>query len=280
MWGRNVYDAISKFLQFQLTVNVVAVLLVLVGSVVIGDTPLTAIQLLWVNLVMDTLGSLALATEAPTTELLKRAPYDCNQALLSQRMILFVLGHSVYQLTALGTLLAVGDILFDIDRADASDHAAPPTEHLTIIFNTFVFMQLFNEINARKVHGERNVFKGIHRNFIFIGVMVVQIILQIVWIEIPYVNTHIFTTTPLSADLWLWCVFLGSVELVWGQIIQLIPVEKFPKINLPCFHDEPEPPKGFDPELLWIKMLTRLRTQVNLLEREQEREREKEEGEG
>ena len=72
MWGRNVYDSISKFLQFQLTVNVVAVVVAFIGACAIQDSPLKAVQMLWVNLIMDTLASLALATELPTPELLNR----------------------------------------------------------------------------------------------------------------------------------------------------------------------------------------------------------------
>ena len=75
MWGRNVYDSISKFLQFQLTVNVVAVVVAFTGACAIQDSPLKAVQMLWVNLIMDTLASLALATELPTPELLLRKPY-------------------------------------------------------------------------------------------------------------------------------------------------------------------------------------------------------------
>ncbi|VDM55782.1 unnamed protein product [Angiostrongylus costaricensis] len=75
MWGRNVYDSISKFLQFQLTVNIVAVLTAFVGAVTVSDSPLKAVHMLWINLIMDTLASLALATEVPTDDLLNRKPY-------------------------------------------------------------------------------------------------------------------------------------------------------------------------------------------------------------
>ena len=207
-----------------------AVSLVLVGAFSIGDTPLRVIQLLWVNLVMDTFGSLALATEPPTDELLKRKPYGRKKKLISRRMWLFILGHSVYQLITLITLLFAGPTLFDIE--DGSGLFAEPTEHFTIIFNTFVFMQIFNEFNARKVHGERNVFTNIHTNYIFIGIVSLQVILQILWVEVPELNTRVFKTTHLTPDLWLWCLFLGSLELVWGQIITTIPVEEFPRLSL------------------------------------------------
>lgn len=111
MWGRNVYDSISKFLQFQLTVNVVAVVCAFVGACVVAESPLRAVQMLWVNLIMDTLASLALATEPPTEDLLKRAPYGRTSPLISKDMLKNILGHAVYQLAVIFTLLFAGEYL-------------------------------------------------------------------------------------------------------------------------------------------------------------------------
>uniref|UniRef100_A0A6I8P5C6 Calcium-transporting ATPase n=1 Tax=Ornithorhynchus anatinus TaxID=9258 RepID=A0A6I8P5C6_ORNAN len=183
MWGRNVYDSISKFLQFQLTVNVVAVIVAFTGACITQDSPLKAVQMLWVNLIMDTFASLALATEPPTESLLLRKPYGRNKPLISRTMMKNILGHAVYQLTIIFTLLFVGEIFFDIDSGRNAPLHSPPSEHYTIIFNTFVMMQLFNEINARKIHGERNVFDGIFGNPIFctivLGTFGVQVIATI-----------------------------------------------------------------------------------------------------
>ncbi|PIO38235.1 hypothetical protein AB205_0064780 [Aquarana catesbeiana] len=144
MWGRNVYDSISKFLQFQLTVNVVAVIVAFTGACITQDSPLKAVQMLWVNLIMDTFASLALATEPPT------------------------------------------------DGRNAPLHS-PPSEHYTIIFNTFVLMQLFNEINARKIHGERNVFDGIFRNPIFCTIVLGTFGIQVILIYTLADNDKAFT---------------------------------------------------------------------------------------
>merc|ERR1712072_1382429 len=96
-WGRCVFDNIRKFLQFQLTVNVVAVCYELVAAFVPGaELPLTAVQLLWINLIMDTLAALALGTERPTPELLERRPYSKDHAIISPAMIRFIVGHSVF----------------------------------------------------------------------------------------------------------------------------------------------------------------------------------------
>ena len=88
MWGRNIYDSIRKFLQFQLTVNIVAVMLTLVSSAVIQQEVLTPIQMLWVNMIMDTLASLALATEQPELSLLKRKPHNKSDHMVSKVCVL------------------------------------------------------------------------------------------------------------------------------------------------------------------------------------------------
>ena len=144
MWGRNIYDSIAKFLQFQLTVNVVAVMVAFISACAIERTPLTATQLLWVNLIMDSMASLALATEPPTEELLNRKPYGRKKPLISRSMFRFIAGHSVYQLIVTFTLTFGGHKLFDVDYAPDMDRKADPTQHFTIVFNTFVLMQVRN----------------------------------------------------------------------------------------------------------------------------------------
>lgn len=91
-WGRNVYDNIRRFLQFQLTVNVVALITSFIASVIIQDTPLKPVQLLWVNMIMDSLASLALATELPREELLERPPYRKKEYIINRKMIKHILG--------------------------------------------------------------------------------------------------------------------------------------------------------------------------------------------
>uniref|UniRef100_A0A803Y4Y9 Calcium-transporting ATPase n=1 Tax=Meleagris gallopavo TaxID=9103 RepID=A0A803Y4Y9_MELGA len=214
MWGRNVYDSISKFLQFQLTVNIVAVIVAFTGACITQDSPLKAVQMLWVNLIMDTFASLALATEPPTEALLLRKPYGRNKPLISRTMMKNILGHAVYQLTLIFTLLFVGEKMFKIDSGRNAPLHSPPSEHYTIIFNTFVMMQLFNEINARKIHGERNVFDGIFRNPIFCTIVLGTFAIQIVIVQF---GGKPFSCSPLQLDQWMWCVFIGLGELVWGQ---------------------------------------------------------------
>ncbi|XP_069567356.1 plasma membrane calcium-transporting ATPase 2-like isoform X5 [Brachyistius frenatus] len=279
MWGRNVYDSISKFLQFQLTVNVVAVIVAFTGACITQDSPLKAVQMLWVNLIMDTLASLALATEPPTESLLLRKPYGRNKPLISRTMMKNILGHAVYQLTIIFTLLFAGETFFDIDSGRNAPLHSPPSEHYTIVFNVFVMMQLFNEINARKIHGERNVFEGIYRNPIFCMVVLGTFILQIVIVQL---GGKPFSCTALTIDQWLWCVFIGVGELLWGQLISAIPTHhlKFLKeaghgTTKEDIHEE-EMTEGADEidhaememrrgQILWFRGLNRIQTQMDVV---------------
>ncbi|XP_014830656.1 PREDICTED: plasma membrane calcium-transporting ATPase 2 isoform X9 [Poecilia mexicana] len=279
MWGRNVYDSISKFLQFQLTVNVVAVIVAFTGACITQDSPLKAVQMLWVNLIMDTFASLALATEPPTEALLRRKPYGRNKPLISSTMTKNILGHAVYQLILIFTLLFAGEKIFDIDSGRNAPLHSPPSEHYTIIFNTFVMMQLFNEINARKIHGERNVFDGIFRNPIFCSIVFGTFAIQIVIVQF---GGKPFSCQPLSLEKWLWCVFLGLGELVWGQVIATIPnshlrflrragqlthkdelpEEDVNEENEEIDHAERELRRG---QILWFRGLNRIQTQIEVV---------------
>ncbi|KAM7382295.1 hypothetical protein PAMA_012922 [Pampus argenteus] len=217
MWGRNVYDSISKFLQFQLTVNVVAVIVAFTGACITQDSPLKAVQMLWVNLIMDTFASLALATELPTKALLRRSPYGRDKPLISHTMMKNILGHAIYQLIVIFTLLFMGEKIFIMESGRNASLHDPPSEHYTMVFNTFVLMQLFNEFNARKIHGEQNVFKGVFNNPIFYSILLGTFITQVLIVEF---GGKVFSCVSLSLELWLWCVFLGFGSLLWGQLAE------------------------------------------------------------
>ncbi|KAM5287777.1 plasma membrane calcium-transporting ATPase 1 isoform 12-T12 [Ctenodactylus gundi] len=279
MWGRNVYDSISKFLQFQLTVNVVAVIVAFTGACITQDSPLKAVQMLWVNLIMDTLASLALATEPPTESLLLRKPYGRNKPLISRTMMKNILGHAFYQLVVVFTLLFAGEKFFDIDSGRNAPLHAPPSEHYTIVFNTFVLMQLFNEINARKIHGERNVFEGIFNNAIFCTIVLGTFVIQIIIVQF---GGKPFSCSELSVEQWLWSIFLGMGTLLWGQLISTIPTsrlkflkeaghgtqkEEIPEEELAedveeIDHAERELRRG---QILWFRGLNRIQTQIRVV---------------
>ncbi|CAL8280717.1 unnamed protein product [Boreogadus saida] len=279
MWGRNVYDSISKFLQFQLTVNIVAVIVAFCGACITQDSPLKAVQMLWVNLIMDTFASLALATEPPTESLLLRKPYGRNNPLISRTMLKNILGHSAYQLVIIFTLLFAGEKIFNIDSGRNAPLHSAPSEHYTVIFNTFVLMQLFNEINARKIHGERNVFDGIFANPIFCSIVLGTFVVQILIVQF---GGKPFSCAPLNVEQWFWCLFIGLGELLWGQVVTSVPTSHFRCLkeagpgtaadhNMDedmaddedeIDHAERELRRG---QILWFRGLNRIQTQMEVV---------------
>jgi len=141
MWGRAVNDAVRKFLQFQVTVNITAVLLTFISAVSSGkeESVLTAVQLLWVNLIMDTMAALALATDPPTESILDRKPDPKSAPLISVTMWKMIIGEAIYQL-AITLLLYFGSVsILSYQSQREKDQVG------TLVFNTFVWMQIFNQ---------------------------------------------------------------------------------------------------------------------------------------
>jgi Ca2+ transporting ATPase len=249
------------------------VIVAFIGACAVSTSPLKAVQMLWVNLIMDTLASLALATEMPTPDLLLRKPYGRTKPLISRTMMKNILGQAIYQLIVIFSLLFIGHTLLDIDNGT---QITEPTTHMTMIFNTFVMMTLFNEINARKIHGQRNVFTGIFTNPIFYVIWILTAGLQIFIVQYGGLA---FSTYPLSLDEWMWCLVFGVGALIWGQVVTTVPTRSLPKL-LSWGRGHPEQYTDVVPlgeeydvdaekrrsagQILWIRGLTRLQTQIRV----------------
>lgn len=232
VWGRSVFDNIRKFLQFQLTVNVVALVITLCSAILphfegaggVHQPPLNAVMMLWVNLIMDTMGALALGTEPPSANvLLKRKPLKRDASLISFKMIRHITIQSIFQLALLLFLMSPsGANAFGVVRNSIT--------HNTIIFNTFVFCQVFNEINSRSIDNNFNVLNNIFKNKIFIAIIIITVIIQY---GIVQYGGDFIKTTPLDNSQWINCILLGSLSLTLGAIMRLIPVKNSQKDNAP-----------------------------------------------
>ena len=225
-YGRNVYDCIRKFVQFQLTTNVVAVFMTFLGGIILKDSPLNAIQMLWVNLIMDSFASLALATEDPTEALLDRKPYSREASILTPMMKLNIISQSIFQITTLTVIIFYGDYIFGVPSDRNLEHFMWNNVngyHFTIFFNIFVFMQVFNSINARKLQkDELNVFTGIMGNWLYILIQSIIIVGQMILVTFGgrAVRTH-----PLSIKQHSYCLGISAMTLVWGFIVKLLPID-------------------------------------------------------
>ena len=207
-WGRSIFSNIRKFLQFQLTVNVAALLTAFVAAVLGFGIPLNTVQLLWVNLIMDTLAALALAVEPPTDRLLEQAPHGRHAPLITRSMWISI---SVTGAGMVAVLFAImqGDLLVP----EGTSHAVK----LTFVFNTFVWMQLFNEINARSTRFDRSAYAGLADSHFFIAVLIVTGLLQV---GIVQYGGSFFKTVPLDGRLWLTSIGIGALVLVAGVLLR------------------------------------------------------------
>ncbi len=225
-YGRNVYDCIRKFVQFQLTTNIVAVFMTFLGGIILKDSPLNAIQMLWVNLIMDSFASLALATEDPTDSLLDRKPYSREASILTPMMKLNIISQAIFQITTLTVIIFYGDYIFGVPSDRNLEHFMWNNVngyHFTIFFNIFVYMQVFNSINARKLQkDELNVFTGIMGNWLYILIQSIIFGGQIILVTFGgrAVRTH-----ALSLKQHIDCLLISSITLVWGFFVKLLPID-------------------------------------------------------
>jgi magnesium-transporting ATPase (P-type) len=218
MWGRSVFDNIRKFLQFQLTVNVVALTLTFLSATTGREPPLNAVMMLWVNLIMDTMGALALGTEPPSSSLLTRKPYLRSASLVSNKMLRNISIQCLFQLALLSYLLLMGAEHFETE--------AESLQHRTIVFNTFVCCQVFNELNARSIGDDFNVFRRLHKNTLFMGIVIFTMVAQFFIVEY---GGDFVKTTPLTAEQWIKCVLLGALSLPVGGLMRCIPANDSPR---------------------------------------------------
>ncbi|GJJ08344.1 hypothetical protein Clacol_002555 [Clathrus columnatus] len=229
MWGRCVNDAVRKFLQFQLSVNVAAVLITFVTAVASGTetSVLSAVQLLWINIIMDTFAALALATDPASRELLNRKPDSRSAPLFSVPMRKQILGQSLYQTAVILIFHFAGNRIFGYGHEDNQALALQHQHTLqTLVFNIFVFCQIFNSFNCRSVDNKRNIFEGITSNWYFMAITAIEIGVQVL---IVYVGGAAFQVTPIGGREWGISIAFGFMSIPIGFLLRLIPDEYLEK---------------------------------------------------
>jgi len=259
-WGRTVCDAVKKFLQFQITVNITAVILTFVSAVASNeeDSVLSAVQLLWVNLIMDTFAALALATDPPTPTVLDRRPESKSDPLITPTMWKMIIGQSIYQLVVTFVLNFAGNSIFSWEH-----------EHMqTVVFNTFVFMQIFNQYNSRRIDNKLNIMEGITKNRWFIGIQLIIIGGQVL---IIFVGGAAFSVKRLDqGSQWAVSLVLGAISVPIAVIIRLIP-DEFVRRLIPNFWSRDKGPElvisDEDRNYEWNPALEEIRDQLAFIKR-------------
>ncbi|KAG8960374.1 hypothetical protein FRC05_006958 [Tulasnella sp. 425] len=228
VWGRTVNDAVRKFLRFQISVNIIAVIITFVTAVASSSESLilTAVQLLWINIIMNTFTALALAN--PTSrEVLDRKPDRKTAPLFNTAMRMQIIGQSMYQTFIILLFHFAGDIIFGYDRSTHTELQIQQwhSELSTLVVNAFVFSQVFNSISLTRNGSKKNVFAGIHKDFYTI--IIITLIEVAAQIAIAFVGGAVH---HLSGKSWSVSLALGFGSLLLGFIIRLIPEEPVEKI--------------------------------------------------
>lgn len=212
MWGRSLYKNIQRFLYFQLTVNVAALLLVLAGSVVGTDMPLTVTQILWVNLIMDTFAAMALASLPPSKDVMDEKPRTSRDFIITRPMLCAIL--------AMGILMFV--VLFAYFMLCLHDDGEVKLHELSMFFTFFVMLQFWNMLNAKALGSGRSAFSGILKDKALLVVMLMIFGGQ--WIIVTF-GGKMFRCVPLSIGEWLLVIWSASIVLWIGELWRFVARE-------------------------------------------------------
>ncbi|KAL0064796.1 plasma membrane calcium [Marasmius tenuissimus] len=224
IWGRAVNDAVRKFLQFQIATNICAVVVTFVSAVASGETEsvLTAVQLLWVNIIMDTFAALALATDPGTEAHLNRKPEKRSAPLFTTPMYKQIFIQALYQIIVILIFHFLGRKILGFENTE-ENHAIVKT----LVFNAFVFSQIFNSVNSRRLDSKLNIFEGISKNWYFIAITLLEIGIQVL---IVFVGGAAFQVREIGGREWGISLALGFAAIPLGALIRMLPDAPFEKV--------------------------------------------------
>lgn len=245
-WGRSIYASIQKFLQLQLTVSLVSVIITLISAVGLQQAVLSSVQMLWINLVMDTLAALALATEPPSEELLERKPINKNDHIITLTMIKQIVGQTIFQLAVLIVFVFAGEkFLFDLNNRQTQPNSiliyngfkqlgwnenlssrfnSDFTVHAAYNFHVFMTMTWFNFFNCRILDDRVNIFHRIHKSNYYLIIMASIVVLQLIFVTFggPAIRVAQWGLGPAS---WALCVGFGLMTWVIRFFLIFIKTE-------------------------------------------------------
>ncbi|MCL2742439.1 MAG: calcium-translocating P-type ATPase, PMCA-type [Planctomycetaceae bacterium] len=225
-WGRTLYNNIQKFLQFQLSVNVVALTCAFFGPLFGISLPLTVPQLLWINIIMDTFAALALSTDPPRADSMKRKPIPRDASIITGSMGITILMISLYQIVILFAVLMFGAGLFGIEKPFVlGEDPKNYIESFTVFFTLFVAFQFWNIINCRALHKNENPFSMILKNKLFLMIIGLIGVVQVGLVQIsgifPPVG-QIFRVQPLSAREWLIIAGISITIIPFAWVMRMV----------------------------------------------------------
>jgi Ca2+-transporting ATPase len=225
-WGRALYENIQRFIQFQLTINVSALTIVFLGPFIGIRPPFTVLQLLWINVIMDTFASIALCSEPPREGVMSLPPKKKDENILSPVMVQTILSTAVFFVVVMiGLLLGMQHLGWFKGEGPVSPEFEPlTTRQVSIFFGVYVFFQVWNLINSRSLDPRVSGFTNLLGNTTFLMIAAAIAVGQIVLTSIPWVAS-VFKVEPLAWTDWLGIVAFTSTVLVFAEVRRLLRIQ-------------------------------------------------------
>jgi Ca2+-transporting ATPase len=218
-WGRSLYENIQRFIQFQLTINVSALTIAFLGPFFGVRPPFTVLQLLWINVIMDTFASIALCSEPPRDGLMRVPPKRRDESIVTVAMVRTIFITAAFFVVVMMVMLAgmewggwwrgSGEMSRDFERLTV--------RQVSIFFTAYVFFQVWNQINCRSLVPQTSGLSGLFRNPVFLAIAGTVAVVQALIVSVPWLG-RVFDVAPLSALDWLVIIVATSSVLVFGEI--------------------------------------------------------------
>ncbi|SHI43895.1 calcium-translocating P-type ATPase, PMCA-type [Desulfosporosinus lacus] len=205
-WGRGIYENFQRFIQFQLTVNVVAFVTVILAEVLGYAMPFTTLQLLWVNIIMDGPPALTLGLEPPREHLLEKQPIKRNASIVTKDMLLKIVSNGLFIVAALIILM------------DTQLLGGTAAQQSTIVFTSFVLFQLWNAFNSREF-GVRSIFPNLLKNKMMVGVVFLTFLVQVL---VTQYGGNVFKTVPLDLTIWFKIIGFTFSIVIFSELLKLV----------------------------------------------------------
>ncbi len=234
MWGRSLYENIQRFIQFQLTINVSALTIAFLGPFFGVRPPFTVLQLLWINVIMDTFASIALCSEPPREGVMRLPPKRRDENILTRPMLVTIFGTAAFFVVVMMVLL------FGMEHygwfaagggpnPERWEFAPLNVRQVSIFFTVYVFFQVWNQINARALTPETSGFAGLLRNRTFLAIAGTVALVQALIISVPFLAA-VFSVEPLGLLDWL-CILGGSASvLLFAEILRRVRLALRPSL--------------------------------------------------
>ncbi len=222
-WGRSLYENIQRFIQFQLTINISALTIAFLGPFLGVRPPFTVLQLLWINVIMDTLASIALCSEPPRPGVMNQPPKRKDESIVTPTMLVTIFSTAAFFVVVMLVLLGGMEWCqwFRGSGPPSDEFVTLSVRQVSIFFTLYILFQIWNEINSRSLTPQTSGFAGITQNPTFLVIAGLIFVIQVLIVSVPFLGA-VFKVEPLGIVDWLMIVVGTSSVLLFAEVMRRI----------------------------------------------------------